>query len=234
MKQKKPLLPKLTFVIQAILTGSRCIVCRQDQAVQPLFLRKCGSDGIFPADEGERGIIRECGCIDGFYIIRDVYQNQILAFGECTGIIETLDNVQYVDDWAVGFEYNYGTLEAYLRSGTIGIASSAFIGADNLVFVNVPNTVKYISSQAFEGCKYLERVVFEENSGLTRIGQLAFSGCSLLNEFDIPDSVTFVGSGAFEDCDLLVEYDGEIRYVDNWVISCNSEATAAIWLKELD
>ena len=169
-----------------------------------------------------------CNGLTYFDIPDSVTDVLAYAFGECTGIIETLDNVQYVDDWAVGFEYNYGAFEAYLRSGTIGIASSAFIGADNLKFVNVPNTVKYISSQAFEGCKYLERVVFEENSGLTRIGQLAFSGCSLLNEFDIPDSVTFVGSGAFEHCDLLVEDEGEIRYVDNWVISCNSEATAAI------
>ena len=150
------------------------------------------------------------------------------AFAECTSLIETEEKVQYVDDWVVGFEDDYGYFEASLRSGTRGIASSAFIGAGTLTSITIPSTVQYISAQAFDGCKYLERVTFENNSNLKKIGQLAFSGCSLLGEFEIPASVTFVGGNAFENCDLLIETVDGVRYVDNWVVSCDFGMTSVV------
>ena len=62
----------------------------------------------------------------------------------------------------------------------------------------IPNTVKVISTNAFDGCSLLTGVVFG-NQVLT-IGNYAFNGCSGLTRLVLPASLTNVATAAFEDC----------------------------------
>lgn len=75
------------------------------------------------------------------------------------------------------------------------LADSAFYYETNLVMVEIPETVKIIGKQCFNGCKKLQKVTFT-GDGLEIIEGDAFFGCAL-ESFSIPSTVTTIGGGAF-------------------------------------
>ena len=62
----------------------------------------------------------------------------------------------------------------------------------------IPDNVKTIGEEAFEGCEKLISVKL--GNGLTEIGKAAFNGCRSLNSITIPDNVTAIYQGAFQQC----------------------------------
>lgn len=62
----------------------------------------------------------------------------------------------------------------------------------------VPDTVKTIGAQAFEGCSNLYHIKL--NNTITTIGDKAFYGCRNLADITIPQTVTYIGSNAFSGC----------------------------------
>lgn len=65
----------------------------------------------------------------------------------------------------------------------------------------IPEGVKWICDEEFQGLKTLESVVFP--STLETIGRRAFRWCSVLESVNIPDSVTWIGDSAFASCTKL-------------------------------
>ena len=67
----------------------------------------------------------------------------------------------------------------------------------------IPNSVKVIGNEAFEGCIGLTSQLVLPDS-LTHIGYEAFSGCNgLTGALTIPESVTYIGNSAFSGCSGL-------------------------------
>lgn len=62
--------------------------------------------------------------------------------------------------------------------------------------------VTAITTNAFDGCKNLRRIVIPE--GVTTIGGSAFSECESLESIEFPDSLTTIGRDAFRKCKSLV------------------------------
>lgn len=67
----------------------------------------------------------------------------------------------------------------------------------------IPASLKKIPDNAFEDCKSLKKVVFDNNSQCADIGKYAFLGCENLTEITLPSSVTSLGEGAFRECASL-------------------------------
>lgn len=65
----------------------------------------------------------------------------------------------------------------------------------------LPETVKIISNNAFDYCKYLKKVSLPD--GLTTIGNAAFRCSYIISEINIPDTVTYIGVDAFCQCRSL-------------------------------
>lgn len=65
----------------------------------------------------------------------------------------------------------------------------------------IPNTVTYISDDAFNGCKQLAAITIP--SSVTRIGARAFYNCSSLTAMEISNNVTKIGGAAFAKCTSL-------------------------------
>ena len=63
---------------------------------------------------------------------------------------------------------------------------------------NMPSTVKEIKSNAFWGCKKLEKVYFGSNVKI--IPDYAFTGCTSLKKVSFPYSLRTIGMKAFADC----------------------------------
>ena len=71
-----------------------------------------------------------------------------------------------------------------------------FRGLPNLSYVNIPDTVKFISEGAFFKCAKLKNVVI--GNSVTHIGICAFQGCDIETLY-LPDSIYKIGKKAFFD-----------------------------------
>ena len=79
----------------------------------------------------------------------------------------------------------------------IGISSSGFNGCFATTIV-VPNTVKYIGSEAFRSCLDLTTIVLPNT--IETIGNNAFYSCTHLKDIDLGSSIESIGNNAFENC----------------------------------
>ena len=78
------------------------------------------------------------------------------------------------------------------------IRARAFAGNNNIISVQIPETVQVIGEGAFEQCKNLESVNLP--SKITIIHSYTFSGCEKLKGVEIPAGVYHIGEEAFADC----------------------------------
>ena len=67
---------------------------------------------------------------------------------------------------------------------------------------------------------------YYEGKPVKSIGDDAFRGCSGLTSITIPNSVTSIGKGAFYGCSKLIQTEGEVRYVDKWVVGYDESVTS--------
>lgn len=81
------------------------------------------------------------------------------------------------------------------------IRSNAFEGCSGLVSISIPVSTNVIGDSAFEGCSKVRSINF--SGGVTRIGNCAFMNCSGIISVTIPDSVETIGDKAFYGCSRL-------------------------------
>lgn len=76
-----------------------------------------------------------------------------------------------------------------------------FGNLDGIEILRLPNTLKVLSSRAFEGCDGLMTLTLPDT--LTEIGANAFHSCLRLNNLVIPKDVNNIGYAAFAECPSL-------------------------------
>ena len=122
----------------------------------------------------------------------------IFAFADCENLNDIVipDNVITIDDCA--FKGCRGLVDDkgffIIKDVLLG-----YFGRDP--FVKVPNGVKIIGANAFEGSQCMRTITIPNS--VTTIESKAFYGCANLRSVIIPDSVIFVGSSAFQECEKL-------------------------------
>ena len=80
----------------------------------------------------------------------------------------------------------------------------AFAGCMSISKIMLPATIKYIEGEAFNGCKRLTTVNFEDGFSCD-IGQDMFKNCDNLEAIEIPNGVKYIGSNSFANCKKLSE-----------------------------
>ena len=139
----------------------------------------------------------------------------LLALVLCLGLLPVTSlaaDVSYpVTGGSITFDLNTGAItgcEASVTKAVIpaeimgvpvtSVKELAFINADNLTSVTLPEGLTTIGKRGFAYCKKLKQVSLPES--LTSIGPDAFSECMALTSIRIPDAVTSLGQGAFSLC----------------------------------
>lgn len=82
------------------------------------------------------------------------------------------------------------------------ISSHAFENFENLEEITIPDGVTVIEEGTFANCYNLKKVVLPKN--LKRIEILAFYDCVSLEEMELPDYLESIGDYAFSGCEKLV------------------------------
>ena len=154
--------------------------------------------------------------------------------------------------------YNKNTSEVVISEGVVSVDRYTFYDQTILKSVILPDSLKYIRENAFEGCENLTSITVSENvteigafafseSGLTEIflpeglkiiGGSAFWGTSL-TEIYIPDSVIYIGEGAFSQSKIEEIFlpGGLVKLEDRLLYSCISLkkvyiGEGVVWLGE--
>ena len=114
-----------------------------------------------------------------------------------------------------------GVFSSYVKAyNIVGDGKGAYASVDGLIYnadltelifcpaakegeVVIPKTVKKVAAYAFNNCKSLTGIRFEDGSVCEEIGEQAFSFCTQLGTVGLPDSVAEIGADAFMRCDEL-------------------------------
>lgn len=186
--------------------AGNCVINTADKK----FILGCKTS-VIPTDGSVTsiGIYVFCGnskiSSETFKIPDVVTQVERYAFSECAQLMRTVDNIVYVDNWAIALgNYDLNSnekLDLQFQSGTVGIAECAFWNYNFIRSVTFNDEMRYVCMDAFSNCGELTTVNF--NDGLVSIESSAFYKCKKLQEVVLPDSVTTLGWGAFIYSDAL-------------------------------
>ena len=123
-------------------------------------------------------------------------------------ISSDIDPLKYLDHIPQYF-LAYTTVESIdIPDHIKEIGSNAFDGCTNLTSVTISNSVIDISDYAFPYCVSLKSIAIPD--AVINIGNYAFYCCESLIDITIPDSVVSIGYGAFGYCSGLndIKYTG--------------------------
>ena len=100
----------------------------------------------------------------------------------------------------------------------------AFYGNDNITSVEIPDTVKTISREAFNNCTKLEKVTIGAN--VQTIGHWAFGKCTKLKTVKFPEKLDSIGMSAFAYCSSLKKVHINAKTVGEYAFEdCSKLAT---------
>lgn len=122
------------------------------------------------------------------------------------GTTEEFNIVGKLDD---RFMEKDNIVKVEIGDSVTSIGGYAFYRCSGLTSVTIPNSVTDIGTQAFCGCSNLTSVKMPDT--LEYIGVDAFYACKSLEKVIIPDDIIYIGARAFENCYNLYEvwYDGK-------------------------
>lgn len=111
-----------------------------------------------------------------------------------------LTNLQsvYITDLAAWCSISFAEPHYHSYALPIGHDYHLYLNNEELVDLEIPESVTNILDYAFSGCSSLKTITIPNS--VTSIGYCAFEDCSNLTFVTIGNSVASIGIGAFEDC----------------------------------
>lgn len=200
-----------------------------------------------------------CHAITRMNIPKPVTEIADSVFKDCQGLLEiklhgnltaigakAFENCTHLHEFLVPGEMNLTTLGArafYNCNDLISldisesvdfIGESAFENCSKLDDVKLPSSLKKIENRAFANCDRLANI--EIGDLVTEIGDSAFYDCARINEVKIPVAVTKVGIGAFDRCPELTTiylYSGDADLLGKQTFS-NPDCHIFVQTKDFD
>ena len=203
----------------SVYTSSDGVLFNNDKTI--LICCPPGKEGAYSVPNSVQYIATRafwsCSNLTSVSIHNSVENIGEFAFWGCSSMTEINvggDNANYSSEDGVLFDKEKETL----------ICCPAGNSGDEGAYT-IPNSVKTIYTNAFDGCKNLTSVDFSHATDLTSIGGWAFQDCSNLTSLSIPESVTEMGGCVFAGCSSLqsANIPNGVCFINTNIISgCNS------------
>ena len=147
-----------------------------------------------------------------------------MAFSGCSGLttISLPNSVTSIGSMA--FSNCSGLTSISMPDSVTSIGNMTFWNCSKLTDVKIPDKVETIGDSAFCNCTSLKTINIP--NGVKSIGDNAFDGCLALADINIPNSVTEIGAEAFNNTAILNNQNSAAKYVDKWLIDCDTNATS--------
>ena len=140
-----------------------------------------------------------------------------LAFCECSSLQDVYFNGTIIE-WCNILFYDESSNPMYYASNFYVLDENGDVEYNGLNYtliteLTIPNSITSIGAYAFSGCTY--EIVWEDNPGITKIGNYAFCGYKGTS-ITIPNSITSIGIRAFSDCtsEIIWEDNPKITVID--------------------
>lgn len=127
----------------------------------------------------------------------------ISARPHISGDVTIRDNTRVIARNA--FSWCENIVQVEIPNSVVSIGEMAFSDCHNLVSIEIPNSVTSIGENAFNNCYNLASVTIPDS--ITSIDRWVFNGCSRLTFIEIPNSVVSIGDGAFGGCTNLASIE---------------------------
>jgi hypothetical protein len=111
------------------------------------------------------------------------------------------DEIVYINSVAFRYLGNDKPQHIKIKEGTTAIASHFMSDNDELISVELPNSLNIISNSAFENCTKLSEIKFPNN--ISAINDRAFANCKKLRSIELSGNITTIGESAFEGCSAI-------------------------------
>ena len=134
----------------------------------------------------------QCKSLENITLPQNLEKIDTMAFRECESLkeIKFPSKIKEIGQYAF-----YGTgLESIEIPASIDTLQNGVFYASKLKNVVIPANIKTIEMNAFEYCKYLEKV---EIKGAEKIGYSAFCECDSLKEVKLPETLKTIENYAF-------------------------------------
>ena len=155
-----------------------------------------------PVVEIAGGAFANCISLTSVSIPDSIIKINESAFSGCDNLIQTEDDISYVDKWVIkANKYNNYLTNPTLRQNTKGIADAAFADCESLTDITIPKGVLTIGNSAFRRCSSLININIPDS--VTKIGESAFADCPLITSINLPQGITEICSGLFWNCSSL-------------------------------
>lgn len=163
----------------------------------------------------------------GFFIIKNVTVKETVIDGIRYRVTDSQNvSLRAVEDASLiprNLEIPSQVKIGFKTYNVYSIGTCAFEGCEELIRVELPETVEVIYLGAFSNCTSLKQIDFTDN--LLLIEDNAFSGCTSLTKITLPDSVSVICSNTFSGCTSLKEVDlpdSIIRIYEKAFYGCTS------------
>lgn len=103
--------------------------------------------------------------------------------------------------------------EINIPEGVREIGKDAFNGCTNLTKLSLPSSLRTIGERAFVGLRYIQKISIPE--GVETIGGVAFSSCENLEEITFPSTLESLGSNLFTSKKLKTTTYKGLEYLGN-------------------
>lgn len=127
------------------------------------------------------------------------------AFDDSAFALNNYSNgMLYCGKYLVDSDRNFLPDNITVKEGTLLIACFALSNSE-AYSINLPSSLKYISSYAFSSCDNITNMTIPE--GVVSIGSYAFEYCTGLKTIKLPSTLTSLGNGCFIECASLTGLD---------------------------
>ena len=171
--------------------------------VIPDNISSIGAYAFYSCDSLTSIIVPDCITQIGERAFVNCFNLTDITVDKNNALYKSINGDLYTKDGKTLIQYSIGKIDTsfVITTNVTSIEACAFLNANYLTSINIPDNITYIGDDIFRNCSGLAEVTI--GNGLKSISDSTFYNCDSLITITIPDSITVIDNWAFRSCECL-------------------------------